>query len=74
MEKAAITELLATNEPFTIVTASGQKYEVSHPDFVSVAPGEGTIVIVYGPDGIGFCILDLSTISDIQFETVGSQK
>ena len=73
MEKAAITELLTTNQPFTILRASGQRYEISHPDFVSVAPGEGTTVIVYGPDGVGFSILDLQTITDIQFGHVSSE-
>ena len=73
MEKVAITELLATNQPFTISTASGQKYEVSHSDFLSVAPGEGTTVIVYGPDGLGFSILDLQTITDIRYGHVGSE-
>ena len=73
MEKAAIREILATNHPFTVVTASGQKYEISHPDFVSVAPGEGSTVIVYGPDGIGFSILDLATITDIQLGHVSSK-
>lgn len=72
MEKAAIKEILATNHPFTIVSGSGQKYDVSHPDFVSVAPGEGTTVIVYGPDGTGFSILDLATITDVQVGHVGS--
>ena len=73
MEKAAITELLTTNQPFTILTASGQRYEISHPDFVSVAPGEGTTVIVYGPEGVGFSNLDLHTITDIQFGHVSTE-
>ena len=74
MQKEAITEILATNQPFTIVSASGQRYGVSHPDFVSIAPGAGSAVIVFGPDGIGFSILDLSTITDVQLGHAGSKS
>ncbi|MEM9478078.1 MAG: hypothetical protein AAGA58_00295 [Verrucomicrobiota bacterium] len=60
--------MLGSNLPFTIVCVSGERYEVAHPDFISVAPGEGTSVIVYGKDGVGFSLLDLSTISDVQLK------
>jgi len=66
MEKDAFKEMLSTNLPLTIVTAGGEKYDVVHPDFVSVAPGEGTAVIVFGEDGIGFSLLDLSTVTDVK--------
>jgi len=66
MEKAAFKEMLASNLPLTIVKAGGEKYHVDHPDFVSVAPGEGTAVIVFGEDGVGFSLLDLSTITDVK--------
>ncbi|MCB1236262.1 MAG: hypothetical protein KDM91_14430 [Verrucomicrobiae bacterium] len=73
MEKPALQEFLATNLPFTIVTASGERYEVAHPDFVSIAPGAGTTVIVFGKDGVGFSLLDLTTISDVQPTSAASQ-
>ena len=73
MEKEALQEFLATNLPFTIVSSSGEMYEVEHPDFVTVAPEEGTSVIVFGQDGIGFSLLDLSTISDVRLSHAGTQ-
>ena len=66
MEKPAFLELLASNLPLCIVTAGGERYEVGHPDFISVAPGSGTSVIVYGENRIGFSLLDLSTITDVE--------
>ena len=73
MEKSAFRELLASNIPFTIVTAGGERYDIKHPDFVSVAPESGTSVIVFGADGIGFSLLDLSTITDVKIDH-GSTK
>ncbi len=73
MEKEAFQEFLTTNLPFTIISTGGERYEVAHPDFVTVAPGEGTSVIVFGEDGIGFSLLDLSTISDVQLDHAGAQ-
>ena len=72
MDKSAFTELLSLNLPITILTASGQTYEVGHPDFISVAPGSGTSVIVYGKDGVGFSLLDLSTITDVRVESMSA--
>jgi len=65
MEKEALREALAANLPVTIVTASGKTYEVTHQDYVSIAPGEATTVIVYAQQGSGFSILDLKTITDV---------
>ncbi|MFT4637082.1 MAG: hypothetical protein ACI8T1_000390 [Verrucomicrobiales bacterium] len=74
MDKSAFREILASNLPFTIFTASGERYDVGHPDFVSLAPDSGTSVIVYGENGIGFSLLDLSTITDIKLNSVGASS
>lgn len=66
MEKEALQELLGTDRPCTIISSSGECYKVPHPDFVSVAPGTSTVVIVYRSTGQGFSILDLTTIADVQ--------
>ena len=34
--------------PYEIYTASGESYEVSHPDFISISP-KGSFVIVFDP-------------------------
>lgn len=72
MEKNSLREILATNCAFVIVTAGGERFEIGHPDFVSVSPDPGTAVIVHKEDGLGFSVLDLSTISDIQLHHVGA--
>ncbi len=68
MEKSALRELLASNVPLTLVTAGGERYEIAHPDFVSIAPENGTSVIVFGEDGVGFSLLDLATITDVKID------
>ena len=73
MEKAALREMLASNLPLAIITAGGERYDIGHPDFVSLAPGEGTTVIVYGEDGIGFSLLDLSTITDVKISHASTE-
>ncbi|MEM7697027.1 MAG: hypothetical protein AAF236_01325 [Verrucomicrobiota bacterium] len=69
MEKEDFREMLSHNLPMTIVSSSGEKYEVPHPDFVHLAPEQGTAVIVFKEKGIGFNLLDLSTISDVQLSS-----
>ena len=72
MEKSAFAELLSSNLPITIITAGGQTYEVGHPDFITVAPGQGTTVIIFNEDGIGFNLLDLATITDVKVESLSA--
>jgi len=66
MDRDALQEIMATNQPLTLLTAGGERYEVHHPDYLSVAPAPGTAVIVFKRDRPGFSILDLSTITDAQ--------
>jgi hypothetical protein len=50
---------------FFLVTASGEKYNVPHPEFVTFSPSRRTCD-VYGPDGESRNTLDVLTITDIQ--------
>ena len=66
MEKAALKNIIDRNVPFTIVTASGQTYDIPHTDYILVSPGEYNTVIAYTADGDGTNMLDLRTITDLQ--------
>jgi hypothetical protein len=50
--------------PFTLITASGQKYVVPHQDYVTFTPSR-RVALVYRDEEL-FSALDVLTITDIQ--------
>jgi hypothetical protein len=53
-------------KPFTIVTASGERHQVSHPEVMIQSPGGNTIVIM--PKGDEFVMIDVASITEIADE------
>lgn len=74
MEKESLREALASNFPVTITTTSGKTYGVEHQDYVSIAPGDATTVIVYPKQGPGFGILDLKTITEVSVNGASPER
>jgi hypothetical protein len=66
MTVKAIQDFLnaAPFRPFTLVTASGEKYRVPHPDYVTFTPSR-RVALVYQDEEL-FNALDVLTITDIQ--------
>ena len=66
MTAKAILDFLnaAPFRPFTLVTASGEKYNVPHPDYVTFTPSR-RVALVYRDEEL-FSALDVLTITDIQ--------
>jgi hypothetical protein len=52
-------------KPFTIVTASGESYHVSHPETMSQSP-KGDVVIVM-PRGNEVVMIDVDSITEIAY-------
>lgn len=50
--------------PFTLVTASGEKYYIPHEDYVTFTPSR-RVAFVYRDEEL-FSALDVLTITDIQ--------
>ena len=54
--------------PFSIVMASGDRYQIAHPEVILVAPkAERTFVI--SDDEVNYTILDLFLVSGLEFGT-----
>jgi hypothetical protein len=51
--------------PFRLITASGERCTVLHPDFLHFSPRRRTCN-VYAADGEFFSTLDVLTITDVQ--------
>ena len=45
---------------------NGEEYYVPNKDFAAVAPGDGSQVIVFRAEGIGFNVLEIDTIDSIR--------
>ena len=64
--------------PFAIVTHGGSRFEVPHPEFIEIPPGEETpFVIVYRPGRTNRRVsipkfVDLTAIDHVDFELNGS--
>jgi hypothetical protein len=64
MDASLLGELIATNQPFKIETASGRVFEVPHRDFVSFSTRKTTLFISYEENGAEhFAIAPLLTIT-----------
>ena len=66
MTVKAILDFLnaAPFRPFTLITASGEKYHVPHPDYVTFTPSR-RVALVFRDEEL-FSALDVLTITDIQ--------
>jgi hypothetical protein len=66
MTVKAILDFLEASpfRPFTLVTASGEKYFVPHEDYVTFSPSR-RVALVYRDEEL-FSALDVLTITDIQ--------
>jgi hypothetical protein len=66
-------EPLAESEgfkPFAIVTGSGARFEIPHPEFIEIPPGEDTpYIIVYRTGRVSVPkFIDLDAIDHLDFE------
>ena len=64
MDASLLEELVASNKPFRIETASGRLFEVPHRDFVSFSTRKTSLIISYEENGSEhFEIVPLLTIT-----------
>jgi hypothetical protein len=64
MDASLVEELIATNRPFKIETASGRVFEVPHRDFASFSTRKTSLLISYEENGAEhFAIVPLLTIT-----------
>ena len=49
--------------PFTIHTASGESYTVTHPETMAIGAEDEVVILLNGPDT--FAILDMPSITEI---------
>jgi hypothetical protein len=50
--------------PFTIRTADGRSFEVSHPDFVAQSPSGRTVIVFQADEN--YSVLDLLLMTELQ--------
>jgi len=58
---------LLRSEPFVpvkLVTSSGRKHEVHHPDYLLLSPG-GASCFYFHKDGEAFSVIDVASISEV---------
>ena len=64
MDASLLEELVASNKPFKIETASDRVFEVPHRDFVSFSTRKTSVIISYEENGAEhFAIVPLLTIT-----------
>jgi hypothetical protein len=64
MDASLLEELVASNKPFKIETASGRMFEVPHRDFVSFSTKKTAVIVSYEENGAEhFAIVPLLTIT-----------
>ena len=64
MDASLLEELVASNKPFKIETASGRVFDVPHRDFVSFSAKKTALIISYEESGAEhFAIVPLLTIT-----------
>jgi len=64
MDASLLEELIASNKPFKIETASGRLFEVPHRDFVSFSTRKSSLIISYEENSAEhFAIVPLLTIT-----------
>ena len=72
IEQIRAARTAAPFKPFTIHTADGRSFHVSHPDFLSHHPA-GRTLIVYG-SGDSFSILDLLLVTELEFSDTSASS
>ena len=64
MDASLLEELIASNKPFKIETASGRLFEVPHRDFVSFSTRKTSVIVSYEENGAEhFAIVPLLTVT-----------
>ena len=64
MDATLLEELIASNKPFKIETASGRVFEVPHRDFVSFSTKKTSVIVSYEENGAEhFAIVPLLTVT-----------
>jgi len=64
MDKSLVENLIASNKPFKIETASGRVFDVPHRDFVSFSRNKTAIFVSYDENGEEhFAIIPLLTVT-----------
>jgi hypothetical protein len=48
-------------KPFTVKTASGEKYTVRHPEIVGISPSGRTVALMFDE---GIAVLDMASITE----------
>jgi len=68
MDKGLLERVVQSGEPFTIITAAGDRYEVPHQDFVHFSPKKTTIFVFWETeDGDEtFAMIPLLTITSVE--------
>ncbi len=64
MDASLLEELIASNKPFKIETATGRLFEVPHRNFVSFSTRKTSVIVSYEEnDAEHFAIVPLLTIT-----------
>jgi hypothetical protein len=64
MDAGLLNEIINSNQPFQIETASGRIFEVPHRDFVAFSPKRTSLSVFYEENGQErFAIVPLLTIT-----------
>ncbi len=67
MDSRLLEQQIRSHQPFTIVTASGDRYRVPSPDFIHFSPSRTAVFVFWTDDaGDNFAIIPLLTISSVE--------
>ena len=73
MDKSMLDELISSNQPFRIETASGRIFEIPHRDFVAFSPKKTTLFVFYEEGGKErFALVPLLTITSAMADEIPS--
>ncbi len=72
VEQVRNAHLLRPFKPFTIHTASGERYRVSHPEILWQSPGGHTVIV--GIKGEEVAMIDIDQITEFVFTAKKSRK
>lgn len=70
MDRSLIEDLVASNKPFRIETASGRVFEVPHRDFISFSRNKTALFVSFEEKGEDhFAIVPLLTVTSAMART-----
>ncbi len=73
MDRSYVERAIASNKPFVIKTAGGDRYEVPHRDFISFSAKRTTLIISFEKEGREeLAYVPLLTITSIEAEPIPS--